>query len=208
MIAVGATKLDRRQRRSKAAFREAFRQLVSKKDISKITVKEITELADRDRKTFYLHYESIDDLIDEIIQEEIRGIVEALGDDSLEDEGRVDVEKLFDVLSHELVSSFNQTASILKHVDTDRLVRRLCPILTQEIINRDSLELARTLGPYLKPFVAYFCSGLLGLYHQWAFSEAEISQERLAKLVGATTAGGISALTVAACSDELMGGAS
>jgi len=37
----------------------------------KITVKKLAELANINRKTFYLHYNSLDDLLDELIQEGI-----------------------------------------------------------------------------------------------------------------------------------------
>ena len=51
---VTATKMD-----------EAFLRLLEKKDISYITVKEICETAGVNRSTFYLHYETISDLLSE-----------------------------------------------------------------------------------------------------------------------------------------------
>lgn len=195
---MASEKIDRRQKRSKAAFAAAFRELLIEKEFSRITVKEIAERADRDRKTFYLHYESIDDLVDELLKDEIERIVNAIGAASLDDGGRIDVAMLFEVLSEELVSSFNQSTSVMKYIDTDRMIMRLRPMLTQAIVERDSLGLAETLGPYLEPFVAYFCAGLLGLYHQWASSESELPMERLAELAGATIAGGIAELSAAA----------
>jgi hypothetical protein len=49
-------KVDRRTRRTLSAIREAFITLVNQKDISKITIRDIAELADINRATFYLHY--------------------------------------------------------------------------------------------------------------------------------------------------------
>lgn len=53
---VTATKMD-----------EAFLRLLEKKDISYITVKEICETAGVNRSTFYLHYETISDLLSESV---------------------------------------------------------------------------------------------------------------------------------------------
>lgn len=41
---------------------ETFKSLILKKYYKKITVKEISEIAQINRKTFYLHYDSIEDL--------------------------------------------------------------------------------------------------------------------------------------------------
>lgn len=48
-----------------AKMDEAFLQLLEKKDLAYITVKEICEKAGVNRSTFYLHYETIDDLLNE-----------------------------------------------------------------------------------------------------------------------------------------------
>nr|WP_296064894.1 TetR/AcrR family transcriptional regulator [uncultured Mediterraneibacter sp.] len=47
---------------------QALLTLLEKKDFSYITVKEICELAGVNRSTFYLHYETIRDLLDESIR--------------------------------------------------------------------------------------------------------------------------------------------
>lgn len=59
-------KTDRRLLRTKRRIREAFADLAVRKDVDSITIKELAELADIDRKTFYLHYSSIGDVLNEI----------------------------------------------------------------------------------------------------------------------------------------------
>lgn len=46
---------------------KALLELLEKKDFSYITVKEICEKAEVNRSTFYLHYETIGDLLEESI---------------------------------------------------------------------------------------------------------------------------------------------
>ncbi len=56
-------------------FDEAFIILLEKKDIEYITVKEICEKAGFNRSTFYLHYESIDDLLNETLEHTVNKLI-------------------------------------------------------------------------------------------------------------------------------------
>ena len=47
---------------------EALLALLEKKNFQYITVKEICDMAEVNRSTFYLHYETIDDLLNETIE--------------------------------------------------------------------------------------------------------------------------------------------
>ncbi len=51
-----------------AKMDRAFLELLEKKDFSYITVKEICERAGVNRSTFYLHYETIEDLLSESVE--------------------------------------------------------------------------------------------------------------------------------------------
>jgi AcrR family transcriptional regulator len=57
---------DRRIRKTKSALKRAFINLLSKKDIKEISVRELTELADINRGTFYLHYQDVYDFFTHI----------------------------------------------------------------------------------------------------------------------------------------------
>lgn len=70
---VADQKIDRRVTRTKRMIRDAFTQLLEEKGFEETTVKDITEKADINRGTFYLHYESKYDLLEksenEILEE-------------------------------------------------------------------------------------------------------------------------------------------
>lgn len=61
--------IDLRIKRTRAAIQAAFEKLAMTKNVDKITVKELTELAQINRKTFYLHYENIEALYDDRIKQ-------------------------------------------------------------------------------------------------------------------------------------------
>ena len=60
---------DLRTKRTRAAIKRAFMTLRAKKTLEKITVKELSELAEINKATFYLHYQDIYDLSDKIENE-------------------------------------------------------------------------------------------------------------------------------------------
>ena len=61
-----SSKKDRRIHKTELAIHKALLQLVESQDVSRITVTELTNLADINRKTFYNHYSNIADVIDEM----------------------------------------------------------------------------------------------------------------------------------------------
>lgn len=61
--------MDRRQRKTREHIFEAFTQLLSQKDVNKITVGEIIEKADVGRATFYAHFPTKDFLIKDLNEE-------------------------------------------------------------------------------------------------------------------------------------------
>lgn len=61
--------VDSRVRRTKRLLRQGLTELLKEKSIKKITVRELSELVDINRGTFYLHYKDIYDLVDQIEQE-------------------------------------------------------------------------------------------------------------------------------------------
>ena len=59
-------KVDRRIAKTKKAIYRAFAQLLSEKNINDITIKDIADRADINRKTFYNYYDGIYELTGEI----------------------------------------------------------------------------------------------------------------------------------------------
>ncbi len=61
---------DLRVRKTREAIHQTFKLMICEMDYDQITIKELTERAQINRKTFYLHYNNLDDLLTEL-QEEI-----------------------------------------------------------------------------------------------------------------------------------------
>ncbi len=69
-------KEDLRVTRTKAAIRNTFEAMICEMDYEQISIKELTERAKINRKTFYLHYNSLDDLLREMQNEMAKSFIE------------------------------------------------------------------------------------------------------------------------------------
>ena len=64
-------------RRTQAVIMQAFMDLLTRKPLDKITVKDVIEEADINRNTFYYYYENIPALLDALFAQEIRNFSES-----------------------------------------------------------------------------------------------------------------------------------
>lgn len=67
--------MDLRERKTKRSIRNAFIQLRKVKPVERITVKELADLAEISKATFYLHYRDIFDLNDTLQEELLQKIL-------------------------------------------------------------------------------------------------------------------------------------
>lgn len=70
--------MDKRIKKTKQAIKNAYMELRTKKSIEKITIKELCELADINKSTFYSHYEDIYALSDAMEYEMVLTIISSI----------------------------------------------------------------------------------------------------------------------------------
>ncbi|WP_449134637.1 TetR/AcrR family transcriptional regulator [Senegalimassilia anaerobia] len=176
---------DRRVVRTRKAIREAFFKLMENQDYHKITIASVAREADIDRKTFYLHYRSVSDLVDEVIRDEAQKIVascrEALHSDG--DKG-LDVSKLFQSISLALAPDMTRSKRVLQHVSLQDVLDRLEASLVDVLMEDNVLGLRRD-DPYVPYIVSFFCAGLVAVYRRWLITDSEIPLESLAGVTSA-----------------------
>lgn len=70
------TKVDRRIAKTQEAIKKAFIELMNEKHFDKITLQDISDRANVNRRTIYLHYMDKFDLLDKLIEEHINKLQE------------------------------------------------------------------------------------------------------------------------------------
>ena len=91
-------KEDRRVRRTKKLLTQALTQLLQQKQVNEITVKELTDLADMNRGTFYLYYKDIFDMIEKIedeLFENLNGIIALRENEDVSEQAKPILRDLF-----------------------------------------------------------------------------------------------------------------
>ncbi len=81
---------DRRVVRTRRLLREALLELIAEKAYKEITIRDLTDRADIGYATFFRHYDSVDDLMLEILTSiigELESLAEEAGEDYFEREG-------------------------------------------------------------------------------------------------------------------------
>ncbi|GGI62681.1 MULTISPECIES: TetR/AcrR family transcriptional regulator [Limosilactobacillus] len=170
---------DRRVNRTKRQIKESFIKLLSEKEISRITVSEITEQADIGRGTFYTHYQDIYDLYQSLINElaqELLKIFDKYYSPAIKGNNFI---PLFRALS-DYVSSQQQLFSILINKRNNRLtISYLQDQFKQELINyNDSEDLEYIIGN------VYGVSGIFGIFIDWLQGKIKASPEQLGEAIG------------------------
>ncbi len=70
--------MDLREKKTRRAITNAFLQLRKNKPLERITVKELAELAEISKATFYLHYKDIYDLSEQLQNEVVDNVIKSI----------------------------------------------------------------------------------------------------------------------------------
>lgn len=182
--------MDLRVRRTKQAIRSAFVELMGERELSRITVKELAERAQVNRKTFYLHYETIDALVAELLDELTEAYIAAY-------------EELPEGRPHEDANAtfFRFFAAKPPHIQQILCCppyEPLCNRVFDRAYEHHVTSTGDPLGALPKQVQdlvqAYYRSATLGLYRQWVADGRQMPLDTLIELSGALISHGDAAL--------------
>ena len=122
---------DRRFRKNKKIIRRAFIDLIIEKGYDKLTISEIAQRADINRMTFYSHYDTIEDIFHEFVDDMEAEIVDAISK-----EDAFDIDKLFEVLNGLMFEEIEFFKSVAKDARLE-LFRRGCKETISQLIRVD-----------------------------------------------------------------------
>ncbi len=174
-------KQDLRVIRTKKNIREAFYKLLSEKAFESITVSELAQKADINRKTFYLHYSSTKDLLDEIQQEIIERMLQVLGKYDILSR-TFDPYPMFLEFNESLTSYVTICKSFLFSSSLSDPIRQVKNAVLNSILAKYS-GLSRQDRIRAEYYIEYASTGLIALYLKWlSHDPPQISTEALAEI--------------------------
>lgn len=177
--------------RTKAALTAALFELLAEKDFAKISVTELTRRADVDRKTFYLHYQTVEDILVEFYEEELAGLKAELEREGTFQKEAVDMPGFFRVLCGRMAANMPLFRRLAQGGGYTYFIEHLRGILRGAI--GDSLlrqgERSETERVFLEEFYA---AGIMRVYLQWLKGELDMDETALAEAVSKAVSGTLS----------------
>ncbi len=173
---------DRRNRKTEAVIEKAFFELAAKKDINKITVKELTDLADMNRGTFYLHYIDILDLQDKL---EDKVIAELCGYASVDfiaaakERQVLQITHILEYIRENVVvfKAFIYSNRSMKFMD------KLVVALEEKIFPDISLKMKEHGQEFRRLVSTFFVNGAAALIRDWLTRENKTSPAELGAVI-------------------------
>lgn len=183
-------KMDRRVRRTQALLLQGLIQLMEEKDIKDISVKELSDLADINRGTFYLHYSDVYDMLGKIEEELFQEFNTILERDLAASNTDLVIPKpvlldLFIFLDHN-----RSLARVLigPHGDLTFL-NRLKELVKEKL--RIMMDNAECSVEHFEYFYSFMVSGCLGIIECWLNQDSPASPEEIAGYCSALLPGGL-----------------
>ncbi|MDO5358197.1 MAG: TetR/AcrR family transcriptional regulator [Slackia faecicanis] len=180
---------DLRARRTHSAIQNAMHELVLENEPDKITVKAIAERAAINRKTFYLHYDSIESLYEEAMLDLIDYFFEYVEETPDAPEDIIGHAKRF------FLYLAGQEAWVERLICTRSYYDFGGRLYREQMARYSSVDAAKTLFSWTEdeePLVRHFIrSSALQFFRGWVRNGRAVEKERAAELLGNLTMHGI-----------------
>ena len=181
-----AGKTDRRVIKTRAAIKAALEKLVKERGMDKLTVSALAREANIDRKTFYLHYDSIDDLIDCAASDMVEDIISTIDPDLLSTNPQEQVRKTLAHVNKKISDDVELYAYMANNLSMDFVLGH---------IERALVHYAKTIGVerlprnlladgdpgYYRP--RFYLAGAVSVYSEWLCSDRTRPIEDVAEVV-------------------------
>ena len=174
-------KQDRRVMRSKMRMREALIALMQEKPFPEITAKEITERADLNRATFYLHYNNVFDLLEELEEETVSGFARMLEETPFREDFAWETALTGKICDY-IIENQDLCRCLFLNPHSDCFTEKLTEIMKRK---GQRLRQERGLGEEAQrlDYIRHFIScGAVGMVKQWLAEGMPLSKQEMMEL--------------------------
>lgn len=184
--------IDKRVIKTKNAIFEAFKQLVQEKDMSDITISELTQKANITRSTFYMYYDTISDVRTDIENTIIARIDRIMSETDILNSIK-DPYPLLSMLADEILKQDANNRYILSSSTSGQLLDKINDRIVDAYMHWFSSHegLTNDLGK-TKYIVAFAAAGMTECFKIWFNHKSSLSLEELCKNISDAMSKGIS----------------
>ncbi|WP_440896882.1 TetR/AcrR family transcriptional regulator [Amphibacillus sp. Q70] len=168
---------DRRVRRTKRQLKKAFIDLLYEKDIDSISVTDIVEKADYNRSTFYFHYKYKEELIKELNDSLLNGLINSFftsREINFANLKSTDIGVFDYILKKKEYFVLWKTPESLPNI-REEFIEKLSHVYKNKLIHTNILHKSTNL----ELFTIYNTYGLLGLILEWIKNDFKESPKTL-----------------------------
>jgi AcrR family transcriptional regulator len=161
---------DRRIRKTKKAIQDALIDLICEKELERITVTELVERADVNRKTFYNHYNDVYDVVDDMEKQHVDKFF-----DSVKKNGIKKYAKEPNLLMHEIINEIKDNREMyVLLVNSGDKSRFISKIIAEE--KKILSEVYDGMGTqydeeWTEYFLNFWASGTMSVFESWMKSD-------------------------------------
>lgn len=186
-------KLDRRAIRTQRALREALIALILEKGYESITVQDITDRADLNRGTLYLHYRDKQDLLLSSSNDVFKELLAQFTPISAHNLGMDIPERHLTVVFQHVAANVDFYRVVLGEHGVPAFITRLRHLVSQVSLERlESLRKLVPATPFPSELVAGYAGGaIIGVIEWWLENKMPIAPEVLAQYTLQLTVSGL-----------------
>ena len=181
--------VDRRVLKTKRAIRNAFAKLMVEKDINDITIIELAEAADINRKTFYNYYSGVYQVVEDIENDISQSYEVLLGDIEFTKtmEAPYSLFERFSILINMDPEFFGY---LLSMNGNKALITRIMNLLKNK--TREKMVSQLDVEEYrAEIMIDYILSGMLSVYQHWFNSDKSVPIEEVTQIISTMSFGGV-----------------
>lgn len=174
-------KEDRRVRRTQKLLKESLVELMSEKEFKDITIKDITERADLNRGTFYLHYTDTYGLLMSM-ENDVLNDFQTMIDDYLHQGPKDTLLPVLIPIIHYIVENEEICRNLFENNASNDFLNKF-----RELIHRNGIAIFERQFPFGKKgsydyFFEFVTYGLIGIIKKWVDDKMPLTEEMIAKI--------------------------
>ncbi|MDD3569907.1 MAG: TetR/AcrR family transcriptional regulator [Lachnospiraceae bacterium] len=169
---------DRRIRRTKKLLKSGFASLMKEKEFKDIRVKDITDLVDLNRGTFYLHYNDTYDLLEKI-ENEVLDDFQTMIDTYCPQVGGHSILPVITPIVNYIVDNLEVCRVLFQNKTSNDFWQKF-----QQLVRKNGVSMIQMTYPnynqeYLDYFFSFVTTGILGLIKEWFDTDMRLPKNEL-----------------------------